>query len=96
MNDYYVYMMSNKTNSVLYLGITNDIERRVYEHKNKLVDGFTKKYNCIKLVWYEHTNSIESAIIKEKQMKKWKREYKEKVIHSLNPKWNDLSDHFYG
>jgi putative endonuclease len=96
MNDYYVYMMSNKTNSVLYLGITNNIERRVYEHKNKLVDGFTKKYNCIKLVWYEHTNSIESAIIKEKQMKKWKREYKEKVINSLNPKWNDLSDHFYG
>ena len=83
-------MMANKYNNVLYLGITNNLIRRVYEHKNNLVDGFTKKYDCHKLVWYQQTNDIESAITQEKRMKKWKREYKENVIKELNPAWRDL------
>ena len=90
MKDYYVYLLSSKHNTVLYLGVTNDLKRRVFEHKEKLVDGFSKKYNCDKLVWYEHTNCVESAITKEKQMKKWKRAYKENVIKEMNPEWRDL------
>jgi len=90
MKTYCVYMMANKYNNVLYLGITNNLIRRVYEHKNNLVDGFTKKYDCHKLVWYQQTNDIESAITQEKRMKKWKREYKENVIKELNPAWRDL------
>ena len=82
--------MSSPFNTVLYIGVTNNLKRRVFEHKNKADHCFTEKYNCIKLVWYEHTRNIESAIIKEKQMKKWKREYKENVINEMNPEWIDL------
>ena len=85
-------MLTNKTNTVLYIGVTNDLIRRVYEHKHGLVDGFTKKYNCHKLVWYESTTDIYSALKKEKQMKKWKREYKENLINKMNPEWIDLYD----
>ncbi|MCK5289192.1 MAG: GIY-YIG nuclease family protein, partial [Candidatus Omnitrophica bacterium] len=84
----------NKGNNVLYIGVTNNMERRMYEHKNKLIKGFTKKYNCEKLVWFEDTNDIESAIVKEKQMKNWKRQYKLNVINKMNPDWNDLSNDF--
>ena len=84
--------MTNKNNTVLYTGITNELKRRVYEHKNGLINGFTKKYNCHKLVWYEQTNNVKSAILKEKRMKKWKREYKENVINEMNPEWKDLYD----
>ncbi|MCK5494509.1 MAG: GIY-YIG nuclease family protein [Candidatus Omnitrophica bacterium] len=94
MNTYYVYMLTNKGNNVLYIGVTNNMERRMYEHKNKLIKGFTKKYNCEKLVWFEDTNDIESAIVKEKQMKNWKRQYKLNVINKMNPDWNDLSNDF--
>ncbi len=87
---YYVYIMTNKYNTVLYIGVTNDIIRRVYEHKNGMIEGFTNKYRCHKLVWYQETNDIESAIVQEKRMKKWKREYKENVINEFNPKWKDL------
>jgi putative endonuclease len=90
MKNYYIYMMSNVKNNVLYIGITNDLLRRVYEHKNDLIEGFTKKYRCHKLVWFEMTSDINAAIIKEKQMKKWKREYKENVINKMNPDWKDL------
>ena len=90
MKDYYVYMLSNKRNTTLYTGVTNNLKRRVFEHKEKLVDGFSKKYNCSKLVWYEHTNCVESAITKEKQMKKWKRTYKENAIKEMNAEWKDL------
>ncbi|MDP8212942.1 MAG: GIY-YIG nuclease family protein [Candidatus Zapsychrus exili] len=93
-NDYYVYMLANKHNNVLYTGVTNNLERRVYEHKNKLVDGFSKKYNCDKLVWFEHTECIEGAILKEKQMKKWKREIKDREINKINSQWRDLSEDF--
>ncbi|WP_018249116.1 GIY-YIG nuclease family protein [Orenia marismortui] len=90
----YAYMMTNKNNTVLYIGVTNNIKRRVYEHKEKLVDGFTKKYNCSKLVWAEEFKTMEEAIQAEKRMKKWKREYKENLIKELNPDWNDLYDYF--
>lgn len=82
--------MSNKTNKVLYIGVTNDLVRRVYEHKYGLIEGFTKKYNCKKLVWYRESNDIKSAIQEEKRMKKWRREFKENVIMEMNPNWHDL------
>lgn len=83
-------MMANKYNNVLYIGVTNDLLRRVYEHKNGFIQGFTKKYNCHKLVLYQQTENIESAILQEKRMKKWKREYKDNVINEMNPEWRDL------
>jgi putative endonuclease len=90
MKTYYVYIMSNKYNNVLYIGVSNDLVRRVYEHRNNLIDGFTKKYRCHKLVWYTSTNDINSAIILEKRMKKWKRQYKINMINQFNPDWRDL------
>jgi putative endonuclease len=82
--------MANETNTVTYVGITNDLIRRVYEHKNKLVDGFTKRYNVTKLVYYEAGESIEGAIYREKQFKSWKREQKIRLIDSMNKEWRDL------
>ncbi len=90
MQKYYVYILTNKYNKVLYIGITNNLIRRVYEHKNGHIPGFTKKYNCHKLVWFEESESVKSAILKEKRMKKWKREYKVNVINEMNPEWRDL------
>ncbi len=87
---YYVYIMTNKGHRVLYTGVTNDLQRRVYEHKNKLVKGFTNKYNVIKLVFYEVCNDIESAILREKQIKGWLRKKKIALIESMNPEWRDL------
>ena len=87
---YYVYILTNKHNTVLYIGVTNNIERRLYEHKNKLVDGFTKRYNLDKLVYYETTENILTAIEREKQLKGWTRAKKNELIKSLNPEWNDL------
>ena len=87
---YYIYILSNKYNNVLYIGITNNLVRRVYEHKNKLAEGFTKRYNVNKLVYYEVTSDAEVAINREKQLKRWRREKKDNLINSINPKWNDL------
>ena len=87
---YYVYILTNKHNTVLYIGVTNNIERRLYEHKNKLVDGFTKRYNLDKLVYYETTENILTAIEREKQLKGWTRAKKNELIKSLNPEWIDL------
>jgi len=84
--------MTNKINTVLYTGITNDIKRRVYEHKHKLVDGFTKKYNVVKLVYYEAYADCTSAIQREKQIKAGSRKKKEKLIKSTNKDWRDLYD----
>jgi putative endonuclease len=89
---YYVYIMTNKRNTVLYVGMTNNLIRRVYEHKNDLVNGFTKKYRCYKLVWYQETSDVKSAITQEKLMKRWKREYKNNAIEGMNPSWRDLYD----
>ncbi len=90
MKNYYVYILSSKRNGTLYTGVTSDIVKRVYEHKNGLVEGFTKKYNIHNLIWYEAHESAESAINREKQIKKWKRAWKLKLIEKENPKWIDL------
>ncbi len=92
LNQYYVYILSSKT-KVLYIGVTNTLERRIYEHKNKLIDGFTKKYNVDKLVYYEMFNNINDAINREKQLKNWHREWKINLIESVNKNWKDLSCH---
>ena len=92
MEYFYIYIMSNKTNTVLYIGVTNNIIRRAYEHKEKIVDGFTKKYNAEKLVYYEIYNNSQDAIAREKQLKKWRREKKLDLIKQLNPTLNDLYD----
>jgi len=91
---YYVYILTNKSNNVLYIGVTNDLIRRIFEHKNKLVEGFTKKYNLRKLVYYEATKDIESAVNREKQLKNWHRDWKMNLIDQFNPDWKDLSDDF--
>ena len=89
---YYVYVLANKRNGTLYIGVTNDLERRVYEHKNHLIKGFTKKYNVNILVYFEQTGDIQSAIQREKQLKKWNRKWKLELIEKLNPEWKDLSN----
>jgi len=89
---YYVYIMTNKTNKVLYIGVTNNLERRCYEHKQKLIKGFTEKYNINKLVYYEETKDIKEAITREKQLKGWLRQKKIALIESINPTWKDLSE----
>jgi putative endonuclease len=91
MKQYFVYIITNTSNKVLYIGVTNNLDRRMYEHKNKVIDGFTKKYNLNKLVYYEITNDIESAISREKQLKNWHRDWKIKTIDDFNPTWKDLS-----
>ncbi len=87
---YYVYIIINSKNGTLYIGVTNDLRRRIYEHKKKLIDGFTKRHSLDKLVYYEETSNIESAITREKQMKKWKRGWKIELIEEKNPSWDDL------
>ena len=89
---YYVYILTNKSNNVLYTGVTNDLVRRIYEHKNKLIKGFTSKYNANKLVYYEPIGEIVIAIEREKEIKGWKRERKIELIRNKNPKWKDLYD----
>ena len=93
-NQCYVYILTNKSNKVLYIGVTNNLSRRVYEHKNKLVEGFTKKYKLTKLVYYEIGDSIEDAIRREKQFKNWHRDWKMNLISQFNPEWKDLSEQF--
>ena len=90
MNMYYVYILASKRYGTLYIGVTSDLKRRVYEHKEKLVDGFTKKNDVSTLVWYESTENIESAIKKEKQLKVWKRDWKVELIEKSNLEWRDL------
>ncbi len=87
---YYVYIMTNKDNKVLYTGVTNDLTKRVYEHKNKLTGGFTKKYNVTKLVYYEVFDDIENAILREKQLKGGPRRKKAQLVNSINEEWHDL------
>ena len=91
MKQYFVYVLTNKSNKVFYIGVTNNLERRMYEHKNKLIDGFTKKYNLTKLIYFEATNDVNSALKREKQLKNWHRDWKIKMINDLNPGWKDLS-----
>ncbi len=90
MKTYYVYIMASKKNGTLYIGMTNDLIRRVWQHKNNVHEGFTKKYGVHHLVWYEATNDVKGAIQREKQMKKWNRQWKINLIEKENPKWEDL------
>ena len=92
MDNYYVYILASKTNTVLYVGVTNNLARRVFEHKEKMVDGFTKKYQVNKLVYFEKTASSIEAITREKQLKRWRREKKDFLIKSMNPNFEDLYD----
>ncbi|HBS48252.1 TPA: hypothetical protein DEO28_04165 [Candidatus Dependentiae bacterium] len=92
MKTFYVYITCSKKNGTLYIGMTNDLTRRMQEHKNKLIKGFTKKYSVNLLVYYETFESIIDAIKREKQLKKWKREWKMHFIEKINPNWKDLSE----
>ena len=88
---YYVYILTNKSNNVLYIGVTNDLERRMYKHKNKMVNGFTKKYNLNKLVYFETTTDVRGALEREKQLKNWHRSWKINLVNEFNSEWKDLS-----
>ena len=89
--NYYVYILTNWNDSVMYIGVTNNLKRRLYEHRNHLADGFTKKYNVHKLVYYEYTNDVRSALEREKQLKGWTRAKKNALVAKANPTWTDLS-----
>lgn len=89
---YFVYMLTNQNNTVLYTGVTNNLKRRLYEHQHNLVDGFTKKYNVHKLVYFDSTTDVRSAIEREKQIKGWSRAKKNALINEFNPEWKDLTE----
>jgi putative endonuclease len=86
----FVYILASKPHGVLYIGVTSDLVKRVWEHKQNIVEGFTEKYNVKMLVYYETSESIESVIVREKQLKKWNRQWKVRLIESANPEWKDL------
>lgn len=90
MNDYYVYILTNQYNNVMYIGITNNLKRRVYEHKTGIVDGFTKKYCVHKLVYFESCHDVSDAIRREKQLKNWSRQKKNALVESVNPDWKEI------
>ena len=96
MSQYYVYILASRRNGTLYVGTTNDLIRRVWEHKNDLVEGFTKEYGVHCLVWYEAAETPTAAIVREKQLKKWKRAWKLQLIEEENPTWSDLYDGLAG
>lgn len=88
---YYVYLLTNQNGNVMYVGMTNDLTRRVYEHKLKLVKGFTERYNVQKLVYYEQTSDVHAAIAREREIKKWRREKKDALVTAMNPEWQELN-----
>jgi putative endonuclease len=92
----YVYIMTNKSKGVLYVGVTNDISRRAWEHRTGIIKGFTWKYNLHRLVWFEFHEDIVEAIRREKQIKKWNRAWKAEMVERLNPSWNDLYETLNG
>ena len=87
----YVYFMTNNSNKVLYIGVTSDLTKRVMQHKNHVYEGFTEKYNCTKLVYFEECNDINSAIRREKQLENWHRDWKNNLVNQSNKDWNDLA-----
>ena len=91
INTYYVYILTNQFNDVFYVGVTNNLERRIREHQSGLIDGFTKKYRVHKLVYCESCHDVRDAIAREKQLKNWNREKKRFLIEKMNPEWKDLS-----
>jgi putative endonuclease len=94
MNHYFVYILTNKKNGSLYIGFTNDLEQRIYEHKNKIYKSFTAEYNIDKLIYFESLESADSAKLRESQLKKWNRKWKIQLIEKHNPDWKDLSEYF--
>jgi len=92
MKTYYVYILANKRNGTIYIGFTDDLQRRVRKHKERSVSGFTAKYNVSKLVYFEEFNNSDEAFIRERRMKKWKRKWKLKLIEKENLQWNDLAE----
>ena len=92
MKEYYVYILTNKYNAVLYIGVTSDLIKRIWEHKNKIMKGFSSKYKIDKLVYFEQYNDIKQAIQREKRLKEWQRQWKVVLINSINPEWKDLYD----
>ena len=90
-NNYYVYIVTNEHGNVLYVGVTNNLQRRMYEHKQMTLDGFTKKYKVHKLVYYEMTSDINAAIAREKQLKNWSRSKKNALVDSFNPEWKEIT-----
>ena len=91
----YVYILTNNQKSVLYTGVTSDLQKRIYQHKHKMTLGFTSKYNCNSLVWYEQVDEITAAITREKQIKAGSRKKKEALINTMNPRWEDLAKGWY-
>lgn len=96
VKDFYVYILASGTRGTLYIGVTNNLIRRVYEHKSGVTPGFTQKYAVKKLVWYEVHQDIEAAIQREKSLKRWYRAWKIDLVEEENPEWRDLSDNFSG
>lgn len=94
MKNYYVYILTNYEETTFYIGVTSDLIKRVFEHKNKLAKGFSSKYNLAKLVYFETTDSVISAIEREKQLKRWHRKWKINLIKETNPNFDDLSEHW--
>lgn len=92
MKRFYVYILANKKNGFIYIGMTSDLQKRVWEHKNAVVDGHTKKYSIKRLVYYEIFDTFEPAAEREKKLKRWRREWKDELIGSANPEWNELYD----
>ncbi|MEK7646321.1 MAG: GIY-YIG nuclease family protein [Patescibacteria group bacterium] len=92
---YYIYILTNKRNGTLYIGVTNNLERRIYEHIHKIIPGFTEKYDISQLVYFEETIDVNAALTREKQLKKWSRKWKLELIEKSNPQWKDLSCQWY-
>ena len=95
MKQYWVYILANKKNGTLYIGVTGNLVLRISQHKKRLVEGFTKKYKVDKLVYFEKFNGVNDAIRREKQLKKWNRAWKIKLFEEINPNWDDLYDNYY-
>ncbi len=95
MREFFLYMLTNKNNTVIYIGVTNDLKRRVCEHRSKQTYGFTSKYKCVKLVWFEKFRYINLAISREKQLKNWHRSWKNDLIEKENPQWDDLAKDWF-
>jgi putative endonuclease len=95
-NSFCIYILTNKNKTVLYTGVTNSLERRIWEHKQHAIPGFTKKYNCDRLIYFEEFTEVRDAIAREKQIKGWLRVKKETLVATTNPEWNDLASGWYG
>ena len=92
LKTYYVYILTNWNNKVIYIGVTNDLVRRVFEHRQKTIKGFTEKYNVHKLVYFDVCEDVNSAIAREQELKKWRREKKDQLVTDMNPRWLDLAE----